>query len=196
MNLLAEILSSKIRAEIFRLLFNVSDATLHMREIERQTGYAIGSIQNELKKLLRLDLVSRERQGNRLYYWANKQHPLYTDIRSSVIKTVGVADIIRTALDADPDIQVAFIFGSVARDTVQSGSDIDLMVIGNIGLRKLTGMLIGAADQIGREINPHVLHGKEFAKRKSQSEHFIRHVLNSPKIFIIGNDDELKAVGG
>jgi len=195
MNILSEILSSKIRAEIFRLLFGITSAEMHMREIERQTGHAIGTIQTELKKLLRLDLVSKRRDGNRLYYQANNKHPLYNDIRLLVIKTVGLVDVIRSTLGDCSDIRVAFIFGSVARREVKSESDVDLMVIGKIGLRKTTGMLVGVSDQIGREINPHVLREPEFKKRKENREHFLTQVLKSPKIFIIGNDDELKAVG-
>ena len=192
MNVLSEILSSKVRAEIFRLLFVITGAAMHMREIERQTGHAIGTIQTELKKLLRLDLVTKRRDGNRLYYQANKNHPLYNDICSIVIKTVGLVDIIRGALGKDPDIRVAFVFGSVARHDVKSESDVDLMVIGKTGLRKVTGLLAGVSDQIGREINLNVLREEEFEKRKNKREHFITQVLKGPKIFLIGSSDELK----
>jgi DNA-binding transcriptional ArsR family regulator len=87
MSLLSEILSSKIRADIFRLFFGVSDNELHMREIERRSGYAIGTIQSELRKLLRLDLVSKRKDGNRTYYRGNKDHPLFLDIQRLVFRT-------------------------------------------------------------------------------------------------------------
>ncbi|MBU3932852.1 MAG: winged helix-turn-helix domain-containing protein, partial [Proteobacteria bacterium] len=78
MGILAELLSSKIRAEIFRILFGVAqDTELHVREIERRTGFAIGTVQTELKKLQRLDIISRVKDGNRVYYRANTAHPLY-----------------------------------------------------------------------------------------------------------------------
>ena len=195
MNILAEILSSKIRAEIFRLLFGTSDEELHMREIERRSGYAIGTIQTELKKLLRLDLVKKRKDGNRLYYRANKKHPLYPDIRSLVLKTIGLGDILKNALRQDSDISIAFVFGSIARYEETAESDVDLMVIGKLGLRKLTGMLSGVSEQIGREINPHVLSVNEFVKRKTNREHFITQVLEAPKIFIIGNKNELESMG-
>jgi predicted nucleotidyltransferase len=195
MNILSEILSSKIRAEIFRLLFGTTGEAMHMREIERRTGYAIGSIQSELKKLLRLDLVSKRRDGNRLDYEANKRHPLYSDIRTLVIKTVGLADILRNALDRSPDIRLAFVFGSVARHDEKADSDIDLMVIGKTGLRAVTGLLTGVSDQIGREINIHVLREDEFKKRLHSRDHFTAQVVKGAKVFIIGSDDELKAMG-
>jgi len=194
MNVLAEILSSKIRAEIFRLLFGTSVEELHMREIERRSGYAIGTIQTELKKLLRLDLVKKRKDGNRLYYRANKENPLYPDIRSLVLKTIGLGDILKNVLRQDSDISIAFVFGSIARHEEMAGSDVDLMVIGKLGLRKLTGMLSGVSEQIGREINPHVLSVEDFIKRRTNREHFITQVLEAPRIFIIGNENDLESM--
>lgn len=196
MNILSEILSSKIRAEIFHLLFGTADNELHMREIERRSGHAIGTIQTEVKKLLRLDLVKKRRDGNRLYYRANKDHPLYPDIRSLVLKTTGLADIFRRVFEDQPDIQIAFIFGSIAGHTEKASSDVDLMVIGKLGLRQLTKIISGLPDQIGREINPHVLSIEEFRKRKLNHDHFIVQVIKAPKIMIIGNKDEFEAMVG
>ena len=192
MGILAEILSSKIRAEIFRNLFGVNPkAALHMREIERRTGFAIGTVQTELKKLERLDIISRLKDGNRVYYRANTAHPLYTTIRELVLKTNGLADVIKNALDNEKSIKVAFVFGSLARQEEKANSDVDLMVVGDIGLRKLTGLLIDVAGKIGREINPHIFSEKEFIKRKIGQDHFLNQVLESPKIFIIGTENEL-----
>jgi predicted nucleotidyltransferase len=192
MGILAEILSSKIRAEIFRILFGVvPDAALHMREIERRTGFAIGTVQTELKKLQRLEIISRIKDGNRVYYRANPAHPLYPDIRNLVLKTSGLVDVIRAVLSNEKGIKIAFVFGSLARQEDKAASDVDLMVIGNIGLRKLTGLLMDVAGRIGREINPHALTEKEFVKRKGEQDHFLKQVLESPKIFVIGIEDDL-----
>jgi DNA-binding transcriptional ArsR family regulator len=87
------------RAEIFRLLFGTNDKALHMRDIERRSGFAIGTIQGELKKLSNLDLVLKEVDGNRTYYRANKNHPLYNDIHNLVLKTIGLVDVLRNALE-------------------------------------------------------------------------------------------------
>ena len=195
MNLLAEILSSKIRAEIFRMLFGVSDKPLHMREIERRSGFAIGTVQKELQKLIRLDLVMKERDGNRVYYRANEEHPLYPDIRDLVLKTIGLVDILRTTLLGHSGIIFAFVFGSIARQEEKAVSDVDLMVIGNLGLRKVTALLSGASGKIGREINPHVLTKEEFIRRKSAGDHFLSNMLQFPKLFVIGNRHDLEAMG-
>lgn len=194
MNTLPEILSSKVRAEIFRLLFGLNQAELHVRELERQTKLAIPTIRQELKKLARLDLVRARRDGNRLYYQANVQHPLYTEIRSIVLKTSGLIELLQDVLDND-HIRAAFVFGSIARGEAGAESDVDIMVIGDVGLRKITGMLSGIAESIGREVNPHVMTLKEFQKRKKSGEHFLRRVMRSPKLFIHGNEDDLRAMG-
>ncbi len=185
-------LSSRIRAEIFRNLFGVApDSALYMREIERRTGFAIGTVQTELKKLQRLDIISRVRDGNRVYYRANTAHPVYPEIRALVLKTSGLADVIVNALRNETGIRVAFLFGSFARHEEKAGSDVDLMVVGEIGLRKLTGLLMDVSGKIGREVNPHVFSKKEFVKRKKNQDHFLKQVLEAPKIFIIGTENEL-----
>ena len=166
-----------------------------MREIERRTGFAIGTVQKELKKLQRLDIITRVQDGNRVYYHANNSHPLYPDIRNLVLKTSGLADVIKDALSTEKNIKIAFVFGSFARQDDKAASDVDLMVIGSIGLRILTGLLMDVAGKIGREINPHALTEKEFAKRKTDQDHFLNQVLESPKIFIIGDEDELAKMG-
>ena len=195
MKLLAEILSSRTRAEVFRLLFGVKEQHLHIREIERRSGLAIGSIQDETRKLVKLGVVVRRRDGNRTYYEPNKKHPLYSDIRSIVLKTAGLTDNLKQALGSATGIQCAFVFGSVASGTENAESDIDLMIIGSIGLRKLSGLLSGVAEVVGREINPHVMTEKEFAQRKRRKEHLVSRILESQKIFIVGIEDELEAMG-
>lgn len=192
MNILSEILSSKVRAEVFRLLFGLNDDALHVRGIERKTGFAIGTIQTEMKKLHRLNLVLKKRDGNRLYYRANQQHPVFSEIQALVIKTVGLLDILKSALADEKEIRVAFVFGSIARGSEKADSDIDLMVIGNIGLRTLIRLLRGLAEKLGREINPYILSSKEFNLRKSENEHFVTQVLKDSKLFIIGEEDDLK----
>ncbi len=195
MAILAEILSSRVRSEIFRLLFGVSERQLHIREMERRTGLSVATVRQELQKLLRLQLVEAERSGNRLYYRANKGHPLYTDIRNIVLKTSGMVDILREVLDKE-GVKIAYVFGSMASNQEGATSDVDLMVIGDVGLRTLSGWLSGVSEQIGREINPHVMNRAEFRKREQSRDHFITRVLESEKLFIKGSEHDLEAMGG
>jgi len=193
MNTLAEFLSSRTRAEILRLLFGASGGTLHMREIQRRTRSSLGAVQQELQKLRRLGLVDARRDGNRVTYTANRSHPLYPEIHRLVLKTGGLADLLRIAL-THPKIEGAFVFGSLARGEETAESDVDLLVIGEIGLRGVTGLLSGIAEQVGREINPHVLRRAELLKRKGENEAFLMRVLAAPKLFVVGEAHEFEAV--
>lgn len=195
MSVLREILSSRVRSEIFRLLFGASDRQLHIREMERRTGLSVATVRQELQKLWRMQLVEAQRSGNRLYYRANKGHPLYPDIRNMVLKTSGMVDIFRDALDKE-GVTIAFVFGTVASSQEGATSDVDLMVIGDVGLRTLSGWLSGISEQIGREINPHAMNENEFKKRRRSHDHFLTRVLESEKLFIKGSEHDLEAMGG
>ena len=188
--MLAEILSSRIRVEIFRLLFGADNAALHMREIERKSGFTIGTVQRELHKLVKLDLIKKTKDGNRTYYQANKENPIYQDIFNIVQKTVGSIFLLKEALSQSTVIEFAFIFGSFAAGKENSHSDIDLMVIGNLGLRNVVSLLSGISEKTGREINPQVISKLEFINRISLNDHFISNVINSDKTFIMGTKDE------
>jgi len=194
MGLLPDILSSRGRAEVFRLLFGISAEELHVREIERRSGLAIRTVSRELKKLEETDLITARRDGNRLYYSANRAHPLFDDIRNMVMKTIGLAGILSDAL-AGATVSVAFVFGSVARGAEDARSDVDLMVIGGTGLREISSLLAGVSEQIGREVNPHVMSAEEFRERQRAEDHFLRRVIDSPKLFVVGDDDELARLG-
>jgi predicted nucleotidyltransferase len=190
MSTLSTLLSSKTRAEIFRLLFGLATPELHLRDIQRQTGLSISSLRQELDSLSRIGLVTTRRSGNRLYFRANGSHPLCGDIHNLVIKTSGLVDVLRERLSPD-SIQLAFVFGSIAREDEAAHSDVDLMVIGRVTLRELTGLLSGVTELVGREINPHVLSIEELRSLRHVQDHFISSVLVSEKLFVKGTADDL-----
>lgn len=195
MNTLAELLSSRTRAEVFRLLFGLRETPLHLHEMKRQTGLAVATVRQELKRLARLGLVVQKKDGNRTYYTANPSHPLFPEVRALVLKTCGLADTLRNALRA-PEIRCAFVFGSLARGEASPESDLDLMVIGNLGLRRVTALLSGVGTRVGREINPHVFTPAEFSHRRRAREHFVATVMDSPRLFLVGSEHELEAMAG
>lgn len=194
LNTLSLILSSKVRAEIFRIFFNINDEEIHLREIERKTGFAIGTVRQETTKLVKIGLLNKRKDGNRTYYIANRAHPLFQEIHNIVIKTVGLVDIFRIALE-NQGVQYSFIFGSIAKGIEKPDSDIDLFVIGNIGLRKISKLLKNCSEKLGREINIVSMNKEEFVKRETNKEHFVSNVMESPKIMIIGNEDGLTRLG-
>lgn len=194
MNTLSQILSSRCRAEIFRLLFGPADRELHVREIQRRSGLNDSTIRQELRKLARLDLVRARKDGNRIYYKANQANPLFMDLRNLVVKTVGLVDVLKDALK-DKRVQLAFVFGSIAEGKEKADSDVDLFVIGGLGLREVSALLSGVSERIGREINPHVMTSNDVQKKIKTGGHFIGHVVNSPKLFIIGSEHDSEAMG-
>ncbi len=190
MSILSELLSSRVKAEVLRLLFGPSAGELHVREIARRATLNDATVRQELKRLTRLGIIESRRDGNRTYYRASSRSPLGPALRSLVLKTDIMEDALRKSLQ-HPEIQVAFVFGSLAAGTARPESNVDLMVIGDIGLRSLGKQLRGAASELGREINPHVLTPGELSRRKKSRDHFVTTVLAAPKRFVIGDEDEL-----
>jgi len=176
------------------LLFGVEAREIHLRDLARQSGLALRTVQQELARMGTAGLVTSRRDGNRVYYQANRNSPVYADLRNIVLKTAGLADVLRSALQG-ADVELAFVFGSIAAESARSESDIDLMVIGPLGLRRLAKALHGVALRIGREINPHVFTREEFASRKRSGDHLVSSLLASPRLFIVGTDDELAKLG-
>ena len=194
MSILATLISSGVRAELFRLLFGINFQELHVRELERQTGYSISTVRQELQNLLKLGLVKVRQSGNRTYYRGDANHPLFPEIHGLVLKTNGLAEFLCDRLQGD-EIQLAFVFGSVASGAEKAYSDLDLMAIGSISLRQIVTKLGEASTILNREINPHVFTAIEFLDRKHSDDHFISTVLSSPKLFVIGNESDLAALG-
>jgi predicted nucleotidyltransferase len=191
---LVDIVSSRVKAEILRLLFGLLESELHLRELARQSGLSLGTVQQELRRLTRIEVVTARKDGNRIYYRANRNHPIYGELHSLVLKTNGMVNVLQQALQ-DDQIGLAFVFGSIARGDAHAESDVDLMVIGVVGLRRLTQLLSGIADRLGREINPHVLTPEEFRERIQRSDHFVTSILNTKKLFVKGTEHELAAMG-
>ncbi|MBI4326941.1 MAG: nucleotidyltransferase domain-containing protein [Chloroflexi bacterium] len=187
---MVDIVSSRVKAEILRLLFGLRQPELHLRELARQSGLSLGSIQQELRRLTRVGVVIARKDGNRVYYRANSRHPVHGDVCSLVLKTNGLAGVLHQALQ-DQQVRLAFVFGSIARGETRAESDVDLMVIGQVGLRRLTQLLSGVAERLGREINPHVLTSEEFQERKVRGDQFLTSILAAPKLFVKGTEDEL-----
>lgn len=187
---LLQILFPQVRAEVLRLLFADETRELHLRELTRQSGLSLGTLQTEVEKLRAADLLLSRRDGNRLYFRANAAHPLFADLRQLVLKTAGLREVLADALRDVPGIELAFVFGSLAAGTGKAGSDVDLLVIGDAGLRALAPRLRPAAERLGREINPVTMTAAEFIRDRTKKP-FLRDVLAKDKLFLKGNSDEL-----
>ena len=189
--MLSKLLTSKTRAELFRLLFDGQSSEHYLRGLEKLTDLKVNSLQKEVKHLVSMDLLNSRKDGNRVYYSANTLHPLYSDLVSIVEKTVGLIAILKNRLDVD-QIELAFVFGSLASGKEKASSDVDIIVVGDLGMRKLSKLLSGLQESLGREINPHIFSREEFLKKIKRKDHFLTSVMKSDIKEIVGRIDDYK----
>jgi predicted nucleotidyltransferase len=188
--MLEAILGSNARAELFRLLFDGENRERYLRDLAKETPVQVSALQKELKHLEALELLTTRIDGNRVYYRANREHPLYLDINSMVEKTVGVVAILKQAL-VHPKIKVALIFGSIARGEERAESDVDLLIIGDIGLRGLVPLLQVPQEKIGRPINPIVYTLNEYSTRLATKNTFLMRLLERELVPLVGDINDL-----
>lgn len=157
----------------------------------------MGALQREVQQLSRAGILRRIVRGRQVFYQANSDCPIYNDLKQLVVKTVGVGDVIRSTLMPLGDrINVAFMFGSMASASSGRDSDVDLMVVGNVGFGEVVSALGKAQEALSREINPAVYPLDEFTKKVSKGHHFFSSVLKGEKVFIIGDENDLEKMAG
>ena len=189
---LAELLLPGYRRRVLALLLLHPDEALHGREIARRTGLPAGTLNRELARLAEVGLLKRERRGNQLLYSAERACPVYEEVASILRKTSGVADVLAAALARARDqIRAAFVYGSVAQGRERAGSDVDLIVVGELGFGDAVKLLHPAQETLGREISPRVYGVKEWKQKRRAPDAFLRDVLAKPKIFVVGSEREL-----
>jgi len=194
-SMLDKLFTSKARVAVLKLFLLNPANQYYMREVANRTGQPLRAVQRELERLTLIRLIGEKVEGNRKYYQINRVHPIYPDLKSMFAKTVGLGDLLREQMQkANSDIQVAFIFGSYTKGSESALSDIDLMVIGEISARRLSHILSPVREQLGREINIMNMTPDELQRKVTEGNHFILAVLEEPKIFLIGGENELRRV--
>jgi predicted nucleotidyltransferase len=129
---LGEVLFGQTRGDILALLYSRPDESFYVRQLARQLSTSVGALQRELANLSRVGLISRSRLGSQVFYQANRDSPVFTEMRELLAKTVGIFHALRAALEPlAKQIAVAFVYGSIARREEKAGSDVDLMIVGN-----------------------------------------------------------------
>lgn len=192
-NLLCSGLFGKTRQAVLAFLYGRADTSFYTKQVLDAVKIGRGTVQRELKNLTDTGIITREVQGRQVYYRANEKCPIFNELKSIVRKTFGVADVLRQSLSPKADkVQVAFIFGSVARSADDRRSDIDLMVVGRITFGEVVSLLKPAEEKVGREVNPVVYPVAEFKKKVKEDHHFVKTVLEEEKIFVIGDEDEFR----
>jgi len=192
-NLLCSGLFGKTRQAVLALLYGRADSSFYTKQILDAVKIGRGTVQRELKNLTDTGIIIREVQGRQVYYRANARCPIFNELKNIVRKTFGVADVLRQSLVTEAaKVRVAFIFGSIARSDDDRRSDIDLMMVGKISFGDVVSLLSPAEEKLGREVNPVVYPVAEFKKKVKEDHHFVKTVLEDEKIFVIGDEDELR----
>lgn len=180
------------RAELLTALLIDPGRWWYLSELARAVGTTASSLQRDLSALTAADILQRRQDGNRVYYRAHPGCPLLPELRGLIAKTTGVVGVLREALaPMMKRIRVAFVFGSVARGEADSSSDVDLLVVGDVGHVDLVEPLRVAGDRLGRPVNPCVFPPAEFEQKVAAGHYFLKTVLGDDKLFVIGGEDEL-----
>ncbi|MBE9566085.1 MAG: nucleotidyltransferase domain-containing protein [Proteobacteria bacterium] len=185
----------KVRRNILALLFSRPDEELYQRQIVRATEGGKGAVERELRALTEAGIVLREKRGNLAYYRANPDCPIFPELRGLMLKTVGLADVIRDALAGVEGLILAFIFGSIAKGAADVKSDVDILIVGEASFADISAALLSAQNRLGREVTPTVYSPEEFNQKVAEGHHFLTRVLSEPKIMLIGTPDDLERMG-
>lgn len=166
----------------------------YLSDLAKHLGVRPSSLQRELAALVTAGVLRRRKDGNRVYYRPDPDCPFLPELQGLLIKTAGLADVLREVLrPLNARIRLAFVYGSLARGEEVSSSDVDVMVVGRLGLADLVPAIRRAEQRLGRAVNPTVYAPEEFATKCHAGHHFLQTVLRGEKIFLVGGKDELAA---
>ena len=176
------------------VLYGHIGKSYYLRQLARITGIALGPVQREIRQLVEAGLVNRKTVGAQTLYSANRGSPVFREIKGLVTKTVGMRDVLANALEPlGNKINLAFVYGSVARSREHEESDVDLMVVGNVDFDQVVEQIRDAEKVLHREINPTVYSVREFTAKLGNN--FLKDVLSGKKLFIVGDEDDLRDLG-
>ncbi len=190
---LADALFPRTKQRILGVLFAQPDRAIHLRELARIAGVNPSSIQREIQTLVGAGIVTKVARGNLQEFQANRECPIFEELCGFARKTFGIADVIKSALEGLP-IDVALIFGSIAKGSESAHSDVDVLIISNTGYREALDRVMAIEKQIGRPINVKHFRAKEFQDLARSENAFAMNIINGPKIFLKGNAYGLEAI--
>lgn len=192
---LSSVLFGKTRQAVLALFYGHPDESFYLRQVVRAAGMGQGTVQRELKQLADAGIIEKTTHGRQVYYRANTKCPIFPELRGLIIKTAGLVDVLREALKAlAKKVKIAFVHGSFANGTVRADSDVDVVVIGSCTFGEVVDALSQAQNKLGREVNPTVYPVKEWQRKLAEKHHFVTSLTKSPKLFVIGNEDDLEGL--
>ncbi len=184
------------RRAVLALLYTHPDERFFLRQISRRAGISPGSLHRELIRLAKAGILQRNVSARQVHYQANPECPIFPELKSLVIKTVGMGDVLRSALEPmRRRIEIAFVYGSVARGDWRKQSDVDLLIVGDVDFSEVVAELGPSQKVLGREVNPTVYSSAEFKSKLAGGHHFLSSVLDQSKLFLIGGERELAKLG-
>ncbi|MFH1224392.1 MAG: nucleotidyltransferase domain-containing protein [Candidatus Diapherotrites archaeon] len=186
---------SATRVRLLELLLFNAGAQLHLREIARRAKAVPTFAKKELGRLEACGLVKRAEQGNMLLYSANEKSPLYNDMRSLLLKTSLLPEQLKKILQKF-DVKFALIYGSFAAGTESRGSDVDMLIVGNVREREFIAPLHELEGRLGREVNYIIWTEHEFNKRAGEGNGLLVNIARNPVIFLAGDEDEFGRIAG
>ena len=194
---MANALFSKVRQRVLAVLFGNPGRSFYANEVIALAQSGTGAVQRELVALSEAGLLTVRRQGNQKHYQANADAPVFAELRGLVLKTMGLADVLRVALaPLAPQITLAFVYGSVAKQQDTAASDIDVMIVSkDLSYADVFGALESATATLGRKVNPTLYMPAEMVKRINNDNAFVTRVLTQPKIWLLGNEEQLNVAG-
>ena len=146
-------------------------------------------MRRELANIESFGLITGQKKGNQQYFTVDTGHYLYSDLQKIVLKTEGIAGIVRDALVGE-EITCMFIYGSFAKGTAGTKSDIDLFIVGSVDEDRLIPVIRSCEQETGRKINYTLMTGKVFAERKKSGDPFVKNVMQEEKILLTGTCDD------
>lgn len=187
----------KTRQGILAATLLLPEKEWYASELARSMGVPSSSLQRELRDLEQAGVLKVHRQGRMAYYQANTDSPVFPELRGLMLKTAGLVDVLADAIEPlAGKLRVVFVYGSIAAGREDTVSDIDLLLIGKVSFVDLAVPLRKARQSLGREINPRIYTPAEFAKKRDARDHFLTRVLDKPKLFVLGDADDLEAIAG
>ena len=192
--ILSDTLFGRTRGAVLSVLYGHVGESFYLRQLARLTGKSLGPVQREIRQLVDAGLVTRRIEATRPLYSANQDSPVFAEIKSVITKTIGMHDVLNSALEElRRKINLAFVYGSVARSGETARSDVDLMVVGKVDFSTVVSKVAKAQKALNREINPTVYSVKEFQSKLRGN--FLKNVLAEKKLFIIGDENVLRQLG-
>lgn len=189
---ISNIFKSKVRKALFRLYFTNPESEYYLRELERTLGIPVAVVRKELTRLEKDGIFISRKKANLVFYSVNKSYPLFAELKSIISKTVGITASLQEALKNIKGVETAFIYGSFAKSSEKSTSDIDLFVMGKISESALIRAIKKLEGALKREINYTLYTRNEFVSKKRKKDGFIIDLSENPKIMLIGEEDDIR----